>query len=129
VGGPIRTIHSGNTGVLGHRVGAGGRPGEPDNLISFAPRIRTSFVCEQKHETICNFAETAAKAIPASWPCTKCGRPASRGDDPGQAPPPEHELRLRQVEHLQRVKERRSPEQAAEILNEALARRRQACGQ
>jgi hypothetical protein len=113
-----RSIHSGNTGVLGHRVGAGGRPGEPANLKAFAPRLRVSFVCSaNKHETICNFAATAK--VPDSWACPKCGTPAYSGD-PGQIPQPT--LGLRHAEHLQRVKDRRCEAAREAILQEALDR-------
>jgi hypothetical protein len=112
-----RTIHSGQQGVLGQRVGAGGRPGEPANLKSFAPRARVSFVCRQKHETVCNFAATAK--APAAWPCPKCGAPADSGDG-GQVPQPERGLR--HAEHLQRVKDRRCEAAREAILQEALDR-------
>jgi len=116
----LRSIHS-SSGPVGHRVGAGGRPGEPPRaLANSAPRVEILFVCSRKHETVCNFAESAAKVIPATWPCPNCGASASRGNDPGQAPPPEHGPR--HAEHLMRVKDRRSPEQAAEILQWATER-------
>ena len=113
----MRTIHNG-LGPVGYRVGAGGRPGEPERaLADSAPRIRVSFVCQQKHETICNFAATAK--MPDTWPCPKCGTPAYSGD-PGQIPQPV--LGLRHAEHLQRVKDRRCEAAREAILQEALDR-------
>ena len=113
----MRTIHNG-LGPVGYRVGAGGRPGEPERaLADSAPRITVSFVCQQKHETICNFAATAK--MPDTWPCPKCGTPAYFGD-PGQIPQPV--LGLRHAEHLQRVKDRRCEAAREAILQEALDR-------
>lgn len=66
---------------------------------------------------VCNFAASAK--VPDTWICAKDGLACYR--DPGQTPPPS-EHGLRQREHLARVKERRSPEQAAEILQWAMER-------
>jgi hypothetical protein len=112
-----RSIHSGNTGVLGHRVGADGRPGEPERaLADSAPRIEVLFWCTS-HEIRLAFSVTAK--IPEVWQC-RCGKLARREKDSPQVPSSEHGLR--RAEHLARIKERRSPEQAQQILDEALAR-------
>lgn len=122
----MRTIHSGNTGVLGNRVGAGGRPGEPERaLADSAPRVEISFWCVSLHKTTPVFSATAK--IPETWPC-RCGQPA--GPDKGSPPPPERFRMMRSGEdttHLDRVKQRRpSAAEREEILSWALERRRRA---
>ena len=114
-----RTIHS-SPGPVGHRVGAG-RLGEPDNRAIFAPRASVSYICCNGHATACNFAATV-KVPPSTWTCPKCGQPA--GQDPKSPPPPER-YRLSKTQdktHLEYVYQRRSPEQAAEILAWGLTR-------
>lgn len=124
----MRTIHSGNMGVTGHRVGAGGRPGEPERApADSAPGVLVSYFCAALHETRCNFSATV-KAPPATWPCPKCGQPA--GLDKGAPPPPERYRAAKsgqEKSHLDYVRQRGRTEADGEALIQwALDRRRQA---
>jgi hypothetical protein len=81
-----------------------------------APRRRVQFWCAHGHETRPAFAEEAV--IPVTWDCPRCGLPAGREE---QAPPsaPRNEP---YKTHLAYVRERRSDEDGAAILDEALAK-------
>jgi hypothetical protein len=110
-----------NSGIRGHRVGAG-EPGEPSRLITLSePRIDVSFWCARYDETIVTFAASAK--IPDAWPCTRCGQLAGRNK--GDPPPSEPFRTLKQPllkTHREHVHERRSPAQAAETLQWAIER-------
>lgn len=83
-----------------------------------APRRRISYWCGNGHETRPSFSAEAQ--VPDSWECPRCGLPAS--NDSGKPPPsPRNEP---YKTHLAYVKERRSDEEARQILDEALAQLR-----
>ena len=102
---------SGNA-IRGSRVGAGPM-GEAERGES-APRQRVTFYCAQGHETATSFAAEAG--IPESWDCPRCGLPANL-DSLNPPPPPKIEP---YKTHLAYVKERRSDQEAADILDEAI---------
>ena len=82
-----------------------------------APRVRVSYWCAKGHETRPSFAATEELRPPETWDCPRCGCPA--GQDPAQPPAP---LRNEPYKtHLAYVKERRSDEDGAALLEEALA--------
>ena len=81
-----------------------------------APRTRISYWCANGHETAPAFAATLELA-PERWDCPRCGFPA--GLDPEDPPPPPHHDPYKT--HLAYVKERRSDEEGAALLDEALA--------
>jgi RNA polymerase binding protein RbpA len=103
---------AGGSAIRGSRVGAGPM-GEAERGDS-APRQRISYFCCNGHETTPMFAVDAA--IPSSWDCPRCGLPASRDED---NPPPPPRIEPYKT-HLAYVKERRSDQEAAEILQEAV---------
>jgi hypothetical protein len=77
-------------------------------------RVYVSFYCANGHETRYPFAEDAE--VPTEWDCPRCGLPTNR--DPDNPPPPP---RIEPYKtHLAYVKERRSDEDGAQILQEAL---------
>ena len=80
----------------------------------YAPRQQESYFCANGHETQPTFAADAQ--LPDSWDCPRCGLPASREEQNPPAPP----RNARYKTHLAYVKERRSDDEAAEILQEAL---------
>jgi hypothetical protein len=82
-----------------------------------APRVTVSYWCCNGHETRPSFVDDPNTLIPATWDCPRCGMPA--GPDP-LAPPgaPRNEP---YKTHLAYVKERRSDDDGATILAEALA--------
>lgn len=82
-----------------------------------APRARISYWCANGHETQPVFAVLAEFAPPAQWDCPRCGFPAGR--DQLAPPPPVHNEPYKT--HLAYVKERRSDEEGAALLDEALA--------
>jgi hypothetical protein len=79
-----------------------------------APRQRVVYFCAREHESVITFAVEAQ--VPDSWDCPRCGLPASLDS---ANPPPAPKIEPYKT-HLAYVKERRSDEQAAEILDEAI---------
>jgi hypothetical protein len=102
--------------IRGSRVGAGPM-GEAERGDS-APRQTVVYFCARAHESVVNFAAEAK--IPESWDCPRCGLPASQ-DSANPPPPPKIEP---YKTHLAYVKERRSDEEAEDILDEAIKRLR-----
>jgi hypothetical protein len=80
-----------------------------------APRLYVSYFCANNHETRPAFAADAV--VPEEWDCPRCGLPANL--DAENPPPPPRILPYKT--HLAYVKERRTQEEAADILEEALA--------
>ena len=83
-----------------------------------APRVRVSFWCSARHETVPSFASDAV--VPDLWDCPRCGLPA--GQDEANPPAAPHTEPYKT--HLAYVKERRNDTDGAAILAEALARLR-----
>ena len=108
-------MSSGNA-IRGSRVGAGPM-GEAERGEA-APRVRVSFWCCNRHETVPSFGSDAA--IPETWDCPRCGYPA--GQDQANPPAPPHAEPYKT--HLSYVKERRNDTDGAAILAEALDRLR-----
>ena len=79
-----------------------------------APRQRVNYFCAHHHRSEITFAVEAT--APESWDCPRCGLPASLDSD---NPPPPPKIEPYKT-HLAYVKERRSDQEAAEILEEAL---------
>ena len=102
----------GGSAIRGSRVGAGPM-GEAERGEA-APRQRVIYFCAQRHQSEIIFAVDAA--IPDSWDCPRCGLPASLDSD---NPPPPPKIEPYKT-HLAYVKERRSDQEAADILDEAL---------
>ena len=103
---------AGGSAIRGSRVGAGPM-GEAERGDA-APRQQISYYCANGHHTTPSFAQEAV--IPETWDCPRCGLPASQ-DQTNPPPPPKVEP---YKTHLAYVKERRSDDEAAEILEEAL---------
>ena len=103
---------AGGSAIRGSRVGAGPM-GEAERGDA-APRQQVSYFCAHGHHTAPSFSQEAV--IPDTWDCPRCGLPASR-DQTNPPPPPKIEP---YKTHLAYVKERRSDDEAAEILEEAL---------
>jgi rubredoxin len=79
-----------------------------------APRQIISFYCARGHEVRPAFAAEAD--IPDTWDCPRCGYPAGRSDAAPPAAPRTEPYKT----HLAYVKERRSDEDGAALLEEAL---------
>ena len=103
----------GGSAIRGSRVGAGPM-GEAERGES-APRQAVTYFCSHAHSSVVTFSVEAS--VPDSWDCPKCGLPAGR--DQENAPP------ATKIEpyktHLAYVKERRSDQEAQDILDEAIA--------
>ena len=101
-----------NGAIRGSRIGSGPM-GEAERGEA-APRQTIDFFCAKDHRTTLQFAIEAE--VPVEWDCPRCGFPASRDA--------ENRPDARRIEpyktHLAYVKERRSEEEAASILDEAL---------
>lgn len=114
---------SGTRGIRGRRLGAG--PSQEVDRGGQTARRTVTYYCSQGHRSVVPFAADACP--PATWDCPRCGRPA--GQDPATPPPvPE---RTPYKTHLTYVKERRSEEEGAALLDEALTllRQRRASGE
>ena len=82
-----------------------------------APRVRVSYWCANGHMTQPSFSASEDVEAPERWECPRCGFPA--GLDAANPPAP---LRNEPYKtHLAYVKERRSDEDGAALLEEALA--------
>ena len=79
-----------------------------------APRLYVSYFCSSGHETRPAFAADAV--VPPVWDCPRCGLPANH-DAQNPPPPPKTEP---YKTHLAYVKERRTDEEAAVLLDDAL---------
>jgi hypothetical protein len=117
-------VHS-SSGFRGTRVGviqgAGLKNQGDDPLGEPLPRICVSYWCAMGHETRPVFLKLPDDQIPEVWDCRHCGRPASR--NPGAGVPgevPEEGFKT----HLEYVKERRSSQDAEDVLAGALQRLR-----
>lgn len=80
-----------------------------------APRQSATFFCANDHTTVLQFAIEAE--LPGEWDCPRCGLPASLDSDERPTAPKTEPYKT----HLAYVKERRSDDEAAEILDEALS--------
>ena len=108
--------------IRGSRVGAGPM-GEAERGDS-APRVWISYWCANGHETRPSFAEEAAQEAPETWDCPRCGFPA--GQDQENPPSPSRNEPYKT--HLAYVKERRTEEEAAQLLEDALQQLRERRG-
>lgn len=102
--------------IRGSRVGGG--PIRLTENSEPAPRQTFTYWCANGHRVQPSFAAEAS--APATWDCPHCGLPC--GPDPAAPPvPPSTEP---YKTHLAYVKERRSDEEGAALLDEALAQLR-----
>jgi hypothetical protein len=111
---------SGSHAIRGSRVGSS--PMRPTERSEPAPRREVRYFCAADH-TIDIFLAADADT-PDTWDCPRCGQPAGldRQNPPGRARSEPYKT------HLAYVKERRSEEDGAAILAEALAKLRQRRG-
>lgn len=107
---------AGSTAIRGTRVGAG--PMGENERGESAPRRDVAFYCANGHMTQPSFAAEAA--IPENWDCPRCGLPAGTDEE---NPPPIPRTEPYKT-HLAYVRERRSDDAGAAILEEALSRLR-----
>lgn len=105
----------GGSAIRGSRVGAGPM-GEMERGEA-APRVVVSYWCVQGHEVRPSFARDQSIEVPETWDCPRCGLPAGRDRDNPPEPPRNEPYKT----HLAYVKERRSAEDGAALLEEALA--------
>ena len=103
---------AGGNAIRGTRVGAGPM-GEAERGEA-APRNRIPFWCANRHETRVAFATDAE--IPELWDCPRCGLPAGQDEQSPPAAPRTEPYKT----HLAYVKERRTDEEAAQLLEDAL---------
>ncbi|MGE9807662.1 MULTISPECIES: RNA polymerase-binding protein RbpA [unclassified Janibacter] len=106
---------AGGNAIRGSRVGAGPM-GEAERGES-APRVHVSYWCANAHETRPSFAQEPGLVIPEEWDCPRCGFPAGQDKDN----PPSQQKAEPYKTHLAYVKERRSDEEGAALLEERLS--------
>jgi hypothetical protein len=99
--------------IRGSRIGSGPM-GEAERGDA-APRQTVTFYCINDHDTVLQFAMEAD--LPETWDCPRCGMPASADSDNRPTAPRTEPYKT----HLAYVKERRSEDEAAELLTEAIA--------
>jgi hypothetical protein len=85
------------------------------------PRIQVSYWCAKGHETQLVFLRLPDEQSPAGWDCRRCGAPASRE---GQEAARDEQFEEGYKSHLEYVKERRSDQDAEEVLAGALEKLR-----
>lgn len=85
------------------------------------PRIRVSYWCAKGHETQPVFLKIPEDQIPLTWDCRRCGGTASRD---GQAAAADDPFDDGYKSHLEYVKERRSGQDAEDVLAGALEKLR-----
>jgi hypothetical protein len=102
----------GGNAIRGSRVGAGPM-GEAERGEA-APRKAVTYFCANEHRSVVTFAIEAQS--PEAWDCPKCGLPAGLDSDNAPAAPKIEPYKT----HLAYVKERRSDQEAADILEEAI---------
>ncbi|WP_411376325.1 RNA polymerase-binding protein RbpA [Arthrobacter sp. MPF02] len=105
----------------GVTAGSGSSLQPNDDHGSPLPRIRVSYWCAKGHETQPVFLKLPEVQIPAVWDCRRCGGPASRD---GQAAAVEDGFEDGYKTHLEYVKERRSGQDAEDVLAGALEKLR-----
>ena len=106
---------SNSSSIRGARVGAGPM-GEQDRG-HHVQRLARNFYCSNNHESVQFFAATVNDVdVPIEIDCPHCGLPA--GMD--KANPPQVAKIEPYKTHLAYVKERRSDDEASQILDEAL---------
>lgn len=106
---------SGGSAIRGSRVGAGPM-GEQDRGFH-AERIQVFYWCANGHELSPFFLATIEpEEIPETLDCPNCGTPAGRDKE---NPPLVAKLEPYKT-HLAYVKERRTEEEAASLLDEAI---------
>ena len=113
------------SGFRGTRVGvtegAGPRHQSEDLHGESLPRIRVTYWCAKGHETRPVFIKLPEDQIPAVWDCRRCGGMASRDESQVELP---HHAEEGYKSHLEYVKERRSSQDAEDVLAGALERLR-----
>ena len=107
--------------IRGSRIGSS--PMRPDERSEPVPRREVTYFCATGHNCVVRFAADAVE--PDTWDCPRCGQPA--GLD--RQNPPDRTRTEPYKSHLAYVKERRSDEDGAAILAEALAKVRQRRGE
>ncbi|KRE78597.1 RNA polymerase-binding protein RbpA [Arthrobacter sp. Soil763] len=117
-------LHSAS-GFRGIRVGAiAGAPARHEPLDGRGvgqPRVSVTYQCAKGHQTVLVFAKLPEEQIPGVWDCRRCGGAATRDearfaleDEPAEG----------YKSHLEYVKERRSSQDAEDVLAGALEKLR-----
>jgi hypothetical protein len=112
------------SGFRGTRAGATAGTGtslESGEHGNSLPRIRISYWCAKGHETQLVFVKLPEDQIPAVWDCRRCGVAAARD---GGSPADADILEDGYKSHLEYVKERRSSQDAEDLLAGALEKLR-----
>ncbi|TLM86521.1 RNA polymerase-binding protein RbpA [Pseudarthrobacter sp. NamE2] len=105
----------------GVTAGSGSSLQSNDDQGSPPPRIRVSYWCAKGHETQPVFLKLPEDQIPAVWDCRRCGGPATRD---GQAAAAADAFEDGYKTHLEYVKDRRSGQDAEDVLAGALEKLR-----
>ena len=103
---------AGGSAIRGSRVGAGPM-GEAERGDA-APRVNVTYYCANGHTVRPSFAEESGSEVPEQWDCPRCGLPANLDSDNPPPPPKTQPYKT----HLAYVKERRSDDEAAAILDD-----------
>jgi RNA polymerase-binding protein len=106
----------------GSATGAGlaGWQADTGRIVEMVRKVPVTYWCPQGHETTPVFAELAEMEIPKTWDCPRCGRTACRERGANAERPGDEPFKS----HLEYAKERRTPEEAERVLQDALDRLR-----
>ncbi len=105
----------------GVTAGSGSSLQSNDTSSRPLPRIRVSYWCAKGHETQPVFLKMPEDQIPRTWDCRRCGGPATRD---GHVAAPDDLFDDGYKSHLEYVKERRSGQDAEDVLAGALEKLR-----
>ena len=89
-----------------------------------AARVYVSYWCANGHETRPSFSDETVIEVPTEWDCPRCGLPAGQDKENPPSAPKNEPYKT----HLAYVKERRTPEEAEELLEQALQKLRERRG-
>ncbi|MDP9987480.1 hypothetical protein J2S98_002647 [Arthrobacter oryzae] len=105
----------------GVTAGSGSSLQSNDTSSRPLPRIRVSYWCAKGHETQPVFLKMPEDQIPRTWDCRRCGGPATRD---GNVAAQDDLFDDGYKSHLEYVKERRSGQDAEDVLAGALEKLR-----
>jgi hypothetical protein len=109
---------------VGSETGAGlaGWQAVTGRTVVPVTKVPVTYWCPKGHQTTPVFANLSEADIPTSWDCPHCGQTAAREPGGGGAEPRSNDEPYKS--HLEYAKERRSPDEAEAVVEQALEKLR-----